>query len=196
MISGVAYSQGMLTSAAASARTQEDLDALVETVVREHAVLAFRIAYSVLRHHHDAEDAVQEVFLRVHRYRGQLLKVEDSRAWVARIAWRVATERRASLPALTAGEMELALARLADAGASAEQVAADQSFARWLHRLIDSLPADLRAPLLLAAIDELPSRAIAAILEVPEGTVRTRLARARQLLKDKLAQSQKGGRRG
>jgi RNA polymerase sigma-70 factor (ECF subfamily) len=53
--------------------------------------------------------------------------------------------------------------------------------------MIDGLPEELRLPLVLSASDELNSREIAAILGVPEGTVRTRLQRARQLLRQKLA---------
>ncbi len=56
-----------------------------------------------------------------------------------------------------------------------------------IHRMIDSLPEELRQPLVLSAIDELNSREVATILGVPEGTVRTRLMRARQMLKQKLA---------
>ena len=56
-----------------------------------------------------------------------------------------------------------------------------------VHRLIDALPEELRQPLALSTVQELNSREIAAILDIPEGTVRTRLMRARQLLKEKLA---------
>jgi RNA polymerase sigma-70 factor (ECF subfamily) len=55
-----------------------------------------------------------------------------------------------------------------------------------IHRMIDALPEDLRVPLALSANDELNSREIAKVLGVPEGTVRTRLQRARQLLRQKL----------
>src|SRR5262249_10002016 len=70
------------------------VDAHVERAVREHAQLAFRIAYAVLRNHHDAEDAVQETFLRVWRYSAKLAEIHDVKAWIARIAWRVAVDRR------------------------------------------------------------------------------------------------------
>ena len=53
--------------------------------------------------------------------------------------------------------------------------------------MIDALPEDLRLPLVLSAFDELNSREIASILSIPEGTVRTRLQRARQLLRQKLS---------
>ena len=56
-----------------------------------------------------------------------------------------------------------------------------------VHSMIDALPEELRVPLVLSANDELNSREIAKVLGVPEGTVRTRLQRARQLLRQKLS---------
>jgi RNA polymerase sigma-70 factor (ECF subfamily) len=53
--------------------------------------------------------------------------------------------------------------------------------------MIDALPEELRQLLALSAIDEMNSREIALILGIPEGTVRTRIMRARQMLKQKLA---------
>ena len=52
-----------------------------------------------------------------------------------------------------------------------------------VHTLIDRLPADLREPLLLSAVEEMNSREIGELLDLPEGTVRTRLMRARQQLR-------------
>src|SRR5437868_8098235 len=71
--------------------TNEDA---IEAAVREHGRLIYRIAYSVLRNHHDAEDATQETFVCVFRYRRQLKEVHDEKAWLSRIAWRVAVGRR------------------------------------------------------------------------------------------------------
>jgi RNA polymerase sigma-70 factor (ECF subfamily) len=56
-----------------------------------------------------------------------------------------------------------------------------------VHAMIDALPEELRLPLVLSASEELNSREIGAILRSPEGTVRTRLQRARQLLRERLA---------
>jgi len=53
--------------------------------------------------------------------------------------------------------------------------------------MIDALPEELRLPLVLSTAEELNSREIGAILRIPEGTVRTRLQRARQILRRKLA---------
>ena len=69
-----------------AAQTESELDALV----REHAQLVFRIAYSVLRNHADAEDATQETFLRAVRHRAKLSEIQDPKAWLARIACWIA----------------------------------------------------------------------------------------------------------
>src|SRR6185312_17161876 len=63
----------------------------VERLVREHSRLVFRIAYSVVRNHADAEDIVQEVFLRVAKHGAR--NIEDGKAWLARIAWRLSVDR-------------------------------------------------------------------------------------------------------
>jgi len=74
-----------LASVALMAGSNEDA---LEMAVREHAQLVYRVAYSVLRNHHDAEDATQETFMRVVRYKRKLEGIQDSRTWLARIAWR------------------------------------------------------------------------------------------------------------
>ena len=53
--------------------------------------------------------------------------------------------------------------------------------------MIDALPEELRQPLALSGVEELSSREIAKVMGIPEGTVRTRLARARQILRQKLS---------
>src|SRR5215475_2005596 len=77
--------------------TTTNEDAL-EAMVREHARLVYRIAYSVSRNHHDAEDVTQETFVRVLRYRRKIEGIDDPKTWIARIAWRVAVERGKKQP--------------------------------------------------------------------------------------------------
>jgi RNA polymerase sigma-70 factor (ECF subfamily) len=57
-----------------------------------------------------------------------------------------------------------------------------------VHRLVDALPPDLRQPLALSTVEELSSREIAQVMGIAEGTVRTRIMRARQILKQKLGE--------
>src|SRR5262249_50889779 len=60
----------------------------------ESSSLAFRVAFSVLRHRQDAEDVAQEAFVRAYRRFSQLRDRERFRAWLVRIAWRLALDRR------------------------------------------------------------------------------------------------------
>src|SRR3990172_11572516 len=71
----------------------------LEALVREHAALVYRVAYAALRNRAEAEDAAQETFLRVLRQRKRLADVREPRAWLARIAWRGAPDRRRRGPA-------------------------------------------------------------------------------------------------
>ncbi len=68
----------------------------VETLVAEHSRMVFRIAYSILRNHHDAEDAAQECFLRVWKHKVRLHEVSNAKTWLARIAWTTALDKRRS----------------------------------------------------------------------------------------------------
>src|ERR1700726_1753470 len=84
----------ILSEAITVPRSQDRSDAgALEDLVRQHSRLVYRIAYAALGSHHDAEDATQETFLRVLRYRSKLATVENYKTWLARIAWRVAVDR-------------------------------------------------------------------------------------------------------
>jgi RNA polymerase sigma-70 factor, ECF subfamily len=167
--------------------TATNEDAL-EAAVREHARLVYRIAYSVSRNHHDAEDATQETFMRVLRYRRKLEGVDDPKTWIARIAWRVAVEQANKRPAvsLSEKEMERAVSQLQALSTSAEELAVSSEMAAVLESLITALPESLRDAMRLSTLEELLPAEIAEVLETGEASVRSRLFRARQILKDKL----------
>jgi RNA polymerase sigma-70 factor (ECF subfamily) len=157
-----------------------------EALVTRQSRFVFRVTYAILRNSHDAEDAVQETFLKLYRNRSWK-GMDNERAFLARTAWRVAIDRLQidRLPESPATHAEPE-SEPACASLNPEQWAIGASQHASIHRMIDALPEELRQPLALSAIDELNSREIAAILDIPEGTVRTRLMRARQLLKQKL----------
>ena len=175
--------QGILDEPFPIADSQTDE---LENAVREHSRSVYRIAYSVLRNHHDAEDAAQETFLRFLRHRQQWPGIRDRRAWLARTAWRVAIDARKRAPEIPLDEAAAAVFGLRDAGAGPEQIAASRQMTALLEHLIDGLPRELRETLALSTVDELSSPEIAEVLGIPEGSVRERLWRARQLLKEKL----------
>ncbi|MFZ1135867.1 MAG: sigma-70 family RNA polymerase sigma factor [Candidatus Korobacteraceae bacterium] len=152
----------------------------LELTVRQHAHLIFKVAYGVLRNSHDAEDIVQDVFLRVHR--GGTRGVRDLSGWLATIAFRLAIDRQRKPVALDIADFELAAS-----APDAEHVAMHRQQIDRVHRLIASLSEDLRYPLVLSAIEELNSRQIGEVLRIPESSVRGRILRARQILKEKLA---------
>src|SRR6266436_2168449 len=104
------------------AQREEDL---LAAAVREHSRTVYRIAYSVLRDHADAEDATQETFLRVLRYEKKFARVDNPKAWLARIAWRVAVEWRRQVVRAGA-KMEQAGVELPSTGAEVEQVLLEQ----------------------------------------------------------------------
>ena len=163
-------------------------DAL-EAAVREHARLVYRIAYSVLRNHHDAEDTTQETFVRVLQYRRKLEGVQDPKTWLARIAWRVAIERSKRRPEISLGESEIgkAVGELRSQLASAEERTLGREMTELLESLIAALPETLRDAIRLSSVEELSPDEIARVLETSESSVRSRLFRARQVLKQKLA---------
>src|SRR6266576_2209453 len=71
------------------ARSEIDLAALVET----YSSLLFRVAHSVLRSRAEAEDVVQDVFVRVIEHRRSLNAVRDMRVWLVRVSWNLAIDR-------------------------------------------------------------------------------------------------------
>jgi len=163
----------------------------IEVLVNQHAALVYRLAYSVLRNHHDAEDAAQECFLRVWKWRDRLHQVRNLKTWLARIAWTAALDRRSSRPlfagARDAAVAESALESLPDGGLAPDERIVVAQQRQLLEQMIVGLPDDLRQPLELSTVQELNSAEIAEIMEIPENSVRTRLLRARRLLKGKLA---------
>jgi RNA polymerase sigma-70 factor (ECF subfamily) len=164
-----------------------ELDSELEAVVRLHARFVYQVAYLLLRNHHDAEDATQETFVRVWRYRNRLPEVLDRKAWLARIAWRVALDRRKNPAEIPLADAAEAVYKLYAAGASAEKIAGDRQMADLLDQLIATLPGKLRDPILLSLDRELTQAEISRVLNIPESSVRTRLFRARQMLRQKLS---------
>src|SRR5438132_9188401 len=97
------------------------LDREFEARLVESSTLAFRVAYGVLRHRQDAEDVAQEAFAKAYRSFRQLRDRERFRAWLVRMTWRLALDRRRSDLRRTARESEHA--RIATTPTAADEVA-------------------------------------------------------------------------
>jgi RNA polymerase sigma-70 factor (ECF subfamily) len=152
----------------------------LEACVQQHARLVFKVAYGVLRNSHDAEDVVQETFLRAHR--SGIASVHDLQSWLATVAFRLALDRRRKPEALDIADFDFAAPQ-----PNAEHMAIRSQQVERLQRLIAARPEDLRYPLVLSALEELNSRQIGEMLGITESSVRGRIMRARQILRDKLA---------
>ena len=159
----------------------------LEDAVREEGRLVYKVAYSVLRNHHDAEDVAQETFLRFLRQRKRWAEIRDRRAWLAAVAWRVALDRRRIPTGLTLEDAAEVVSKLRADGAGVDEIAASRQMISLVERLVGSLPRDLREAIILSTTEELTSTEIAQVLGIPEGSVRTRLLRGREILRQKLA---------
>lgn len=159
------------------------LDVEFEERLRDSGTLAFRVAYGVLRHREDAEDVAQEAFARACRHFRRLRDRERFRAWLVRTAWRLAIDRWRSERRRTAREQ---IVHPAVPIATSEDLVVSTERAAHLWRAIDALPEKLRIVVVLSAIEGHDVREVAALLRLPEGTVKSRLFLARKGLAEKL----------
>jgi RNA polymerase sigma-70 factor, ECF subfamily len=183
-----------------SAMAMEAEAPTVESLVADYSRMVFRIAYSILRNHHDAEDAAQECFLRVWKHKDRLHDVQNAKTWLARIAWTTALDKRRGgrkMLSLDDGDpgAEL-LDSLSDSSPAADEQLVNRQKQQLLQRLIAALPEDLAETLELSTVQELNSAEIAEVMKIPEGSVRTRLFRARKQLKEKLTVLLEGRKHG
>jgi RNA polymerase sigma-70 factor (ECF subfamily) len=163
-----------------SARSEVDLAALVET----YSSLLFRVAHSVLRSRAEAEDVVQDVFVRVLEHRRSLPAVRDMRVWLIRIGWNLALDRRRRIRPEQMDEIfaESLVARNVPADKAMDEAQRLRSVLRELERL----PKGERHVLLLSAIEELDMAEMAVVLGRSESAVRALLFRARARLRERL----------
>jgi RNA polymerase sigma-70 factor (ECF subfamily) len=188
LVTGEAILSGVATIDTSQRERSQSLT--LEVLVREHSRLVYRVAYAVLRRHHDAEDATQETFLRVLRYSSKLDAVDEPKTWLARIAWRVAvdrSQRRGRTKEVPLEDPEKPVEELASSEAPADETVQGTQVSAALEKMIAALPERLRQPLILSTIEEMSPREVAATLGINEAAVRSRVFRARQILREKLA---------
>jgi RNA polymerase sigma-70 factor (ECF subfamily) len=150
--------------------------------MRRRSRFVFQVAWAVLRNAHDAEDVAQETFLKLYRT-GAWEHMSDEKAFLAKAAWRVAVSKARGRRTSELLDDETAPRCGA---ANPERLAIAVDMKATVERLIDGLPEDLRLPLALSAIEEMTAGAIGEAMGIPEGTVRSRIVRAREILRKKL----------
>ena len=155
----------------------------------ECATLVFRVALGVLRDHAEAEDVAQESLLRAYRNLHRLRDRATFRSWLVRIAWRTAIDRRRARKRRERHEEDAAQQSVREnSGISqnAEALAASREFERRLQEELDALPEKLRIVTVMSAIEGYDTHEVAELLQLPEGTVKSRLRLARKRLAEKL----------
>lgn len=167
-------------------RVQPEID--LAALAESYAALLFRVAHSILRSRSEAEDVVQDVFVRVLERRRELAAVRDLRVWLVRIAWNLAIDRtRRIKPEQMDAEFA---AGLATRGVPADRVLEETRRLRAVLREMKRLPKAERHVLLLSAVEEMGTAELAAVLGKSESAVRALLFRARARLRERLERSE------
>ncbi len=174
-----------LPRSTATTATAADLPALVNT----YAATLFRVAHAVLRNRAEAEDTVQDTFLRVLQHQQKLPAVRDLRPWLIRVTWNLALDRRRRIKPDQAddGFLQTLIAPQTPTDQALDH--AEQS--RRVLRAIDHLPKPERQALLLSAIEELSTAEIATIMGKSDSAVRALIHRARTHLRERLGKGDK-----
>jgi RNA polymerase sigma-70 factor, ECF subfamily len=167
-----------------------------EAQAMEHIDGLYRTALRLTRNPADAEDLVQETYLRAFRFRDRFQPGSNLRAWLFKILSNAAISRfrhvshevgDTSLDDM--GEFDL-YARAADApgamGESAEEQALNSILDVDIRRAIENLPEPFRLAVILSDVEGFSYKEIAEMLDVPLGTVMSRLFRGRRLLRQEL----------
>ncbi len=157
-----------------------------EELVRTQQHRVYGLAVRMLGDAAEAQDVAQEAFLRAHRGLAEFRGDARLSTWLYAIVSRLCLNRLAGSERRLARQGEETLARLADASPGPDQALERGELEEALHRAIGELPEERRIVVVLRDVEGLAYEEIAEVLELPVGTVRSRLHRARLDLKEKL----------
>lgn len=166
-----------------------------EIIMRRHNQLLFRTARSILRSDTEAEDAVQEGYLRAWRALGGFRAEAKLSTWLVRIVTnealgRLRRKHAQVIPldaAMISPDPDTQAALTADAEMQPEGFAMRDEIRKILEARIDQLPDAYRTVFMLRGVQEMSVEEVAQALQIPEATVRTRFFRARSLMRESLA---------
>jgi RNA polymerase sigma-70 factor, ECF subfamily len=161
-------------------------DAAFRSLVREYHPLAYNLAYRVLGDVQDAEEVVQDAFIKIYRALDSFRGEASLKTWILRIVMRLSLNRRRDrarsswrrmgLHRREAGTMDLPTVQ------NPEALYITDEYRQLLRRLVDQLSAPLRQVLILNTFEELSYEEISRVLDIPLGTVSSRISSARKQL--------------
>jgi RNA polymerase sigma-70 factor (ECF subfamily) len=173
-----------------------DREAMERLLMRAQEV-AFRFSLLVCGHAEDAEDVMQEALLKTYRYVGRIERPEAFRTWLYRTvtnACRMKRRRRVDEPthllSIDGGRVDAdgrtVPVDVADAGKGPDELALNAWLGRRLRRALAALPGEYRLIVLLREMEGLSTRDVAGVTGLSEDNVKTRLHRARVMLRERL----------
>ena len=180
-------------------RAQANDDAAFAELMRRTAPASLKLAVSILRDRHEAEDQVQNSYMNAWRHVGQFHHEAKFSTWISRIVVNQCLMRLRKLRYLNSVSMveegpdgELREMQVSDQRQTPEEALAGHELAYVLKKEIGRLPQLLRTVLLLRDVDELSTEEVAARLGLTQSAVKSRLLRARAELRKRLGKY--GGR--
>ena len=160
-----------------------------EHVVLPHMDAAYNLARWLVRNTHDAEDIVQEAYLRAYKFFDSY-QGGDSRAWLLKIVRNTSYSfLEKNRPAHFAEEFDETIHTANTEQTDAETVLLQSADTRMVHEALDELPVAFREVLVLRELEGLSYREIAHVMGVPIGTVMSGLARGRAKLRECLVRA-------
>ena len=150
-------------------------------IVREHQSMVFSMAYHFLHDRGRAEEVAQDVFLRLYHHGDSIKSGDHLIFWLRKVTCRRAIDEIRKLPAVPPASLE-------DIAEPAEETHnPDPLLSEGLRRMVASLPNDARAVIILRFQEELDLAEIAEILDIPINTVKSRLQRSLEVLREKIS---------
>jgi RNA polymerase sigma factor (sigma-70 family) len=182
-------SDGQLLQRFTTRRDDRERDAEAEAVfallIERHGPMVLRVCRGILGDRHEAEDALQATFLVLLRQAGSIRKCESVGPWLHGVARRVASCARSAAARRRAHERRWG-ERRREEGHDAGSASGEIDLSATIHAELDRLPERYRAPIVLCDLEERPLDEAARQLGWPLGTIKSRLNRGRQRLRDRL----------
>jgi len=168
----------------------------IRAIIRTHNRRLYRVARSIVRDDSEAEDVLQEAYLHAFSALADFRGQSSLSTWLTRIVFNEALQRRrrrVDLPTENTGLQQkmqsqvIPFPYVGNRAADPESMTAQREFISLIEHAIDELPEDFRTVLVARAIEDMSIEETAELLGIKPETVKTRLHRARRLLKEDLA---------
>jgi len=171
---------------------EQDQQTRFEEVIMPHLDAAYNLARWLTRNEHDAEDIVQDAFLRAFKF-FESFRGGNSRSWLFSILRNTAytwleKNRRHEVGTIS----DEAIESIQDGAPNPEALLLQETGHQEIMEAIAELPVEFREAIILRELEEMSYKEIADVMNVPLGTVMSRLARARRQLQDLLRHRQPG----